>query len=50
MTEPLRQIGPGGQRSEDHSTSYRDRKGDPGEAVIGLAIPGKPIGHHHHPL
>src|SRR5664280_2630961 len=28
----------------------RGRKGDLGETVIGLAIPRKAIGHHHHPL
>jgi hypothetical protein len=27
-----------------------DSKGDLGQAVIGLAIPGKTISHHHHPL
>src|SRR5258708_8344978 len=27
-----------------------DSKGDLGEAVIGLAVPGKAGGHHHHPL
>src|SRR5258708_18302692 len=27
-----------------------DSKGDLGEAVIGLAVPGKAVGHHHHPL
>src|SRR5258707_1134701 len=27
-----------------------DGKGDLGEAVIGLAVPGKTVGHHHHPL
>jgi len=25
-------------------------KSDFGETVIGLAIPGKAVGHHHHPL
>src|SRR5258705_5182430 len=28
----------------------RDRKSDFGETVIGLAVPGKAVGHHHHPL
>jgi len=27
-----------------------DREGDLGEAVIGMAVPGKAIRHHHHPL
>src|SRR6266404_6789961 len=27
-----------------------DGEGDLGEAVIGLAIPGKAVSHHHHPL
>src|SRR5258706_2293910 len=27
-----------------------DGKSDFGEAVIGLAIPGKTVGHHHYPL
>ena len=27
-----------------------DGKGDLGEAVIGPAVPGKTVGHHHHPL
>src|ERR1700682_2457048 len=27
-----------------------DREGDLGEAVIRLAVPGKAVGHHHHPL
>src|SRR5712672_2434348 len=27
-----------------------DSKGDLGEAVIGLTVPGKAVGHHHHPL
>ena len=27
-----------------------DGEGDLGEAVIGLAVPGKAVGHHHHPL
>src|SRR5258708_12097030 len=27
-----------------------DRKGDFGEAIIGLAVPGEPVSHHHHPL
>src|SRR5258705_8718837 len=27
-----------------------NRKGDFGKAVIGLAVPGKPVWHHHHPL
>src|SRR5258708_13352601 len=27
-----------------------DGEGDLGEAVIGLTVPGKTVGHHHHPL
>src|SRR5258707_11482230 len=27
-----------------------DGEGDLGEAVISLAIPGKAVSHHHHPL
>src|SRR5258707_8545527 len=27
-----------------------DGEGDLGEAVIGLAVPGKAVSHHHHPL
>src|SRR5712675_360562 len=27
-----------------------DGEGDLGEAVIGLAVPGEPVSHHHHPL
>src|SRR6516164_1750105 len=27
-----------------------DRKGDLGQAVIGLAVPGKAIGQHHHTM
>src|ERR1700686_5892874 len=27
-----------------------DGEGDLGEAVIGLAVPGKTVGHHHHSL
>src|SRR5258708_12296805 len=27
-----------------------DGEGDLGKAVIGLAIPGKAVSHHHHPL
>src|ERR1700681_3762248 len=27
-----------------------DGEGDLGEAVIGLPVPGKAVGHHHHPL
>src|SRR6266436_6092028 len=27
-----------------------DGEGDLGEAVVGLAVPGKTLGHHHHPL
>jgi hypothetical protein len=27
-----------------------DREGDLGQAVVGLAIPGKAVSHHHHPL
>src|SRR6516164_4710567 len=27
-----------------------DRKGDLGQAVIGLAVPGKAIGQHHHAM
>src|SRR5258708_13275552 len=27
-----------------------DGEGDLGEAVISLAIPGKTVSHHHHPL
>src|SRR6476646_7002361 len=27
-----------------------DGEGHLGEAVISLAIPGKAVGHHHHPL
>src|SRR5580692_8735289 len=27
-----------------------DREGDLGEAVIGLAVPGKTVSHHHYPL
>src|SRR3984893_4522465 len=27
-----------------------DRKGDLGKAVVSLAIPGKAVSHHHHPL
>src|ERR1700730_3857651 len=27
-----------------------DGEGDFGEAVVSLAVPGKAVGHHHHPL
>src|SRR5260370_7559137 len=27
-----------------------DGEGDLGETVIGPAVPGKTVGHHHHPL
>src|SRR6266436_6226066 len=27
-----------------------DGEGDLGEAVVGLAVPGKAVSHHHHPL
>src|SRR6202162_744021 len=27
-----------------------DGEGDLGEAVISLAVPGKAVSHHHHPL
>src|SRR2546429_4125085 len=27
-----------------------DGEGDLGEAVVSLAIPGKAVSHHHHPL
>src|SRR6266404_755055 len=27
-----------------------DGEGDLGEAAIGPAVPGKTVGHHHHPL
>src|SRR6266853_6546859 len=27
-----------------------DGEGDLGQAVIGLAVPGKSVSHHHHPL
>src|SRR5260221_12876978 len=27
-----------------------DGEGDLGEAVIGLAVPGKGVSHHHHPV
>src|SRR6266481_8634794 len=27
-----------------------DGEGDLGEGVISLAVPGKAVGHHHHPL
>jgi hypothetical protein len=30
--------------------SAGDSEGNLGQAVIGLAIPGKAVGHHHHPL
>jgi hypothetical protein len=27
-----------------------DRESDLGQALVGLAVPGKPVGHHHYPL
>src|SRR5258707_1015000 len=38
------------QKSADRSTGTGDSKRDFGEAVIGLAVPGKPVSHHHYPL
>jgi hypothetical protein len=38
---------PGDRRSAARSG---DGEGDLGKAIISLAVPGKAVGHHHHPL
>jgi hypothetical protein len=53
MTEPppsIDHLYPGGQRSGAVPFGAGDGEGDLGEAVIGLAVPGKTVSHHHYPL
>ena len=39
-----------GRRISVHSNACRDREGNLGQAWIGVAVPGKAIGKHCHPL
>jgi hypothetical protein len=53
MIDPLPQVDlliPHAEEARTVPLRTSNRKGDLGEAIIGLAIPGKSIGHHHHPL
>src|SRR3954452_1251406 len=53
MIEPLRLtdlLYPQAKKARTIPFGSGDREGDLGEAVIGLAIPGKTVSHHHYPL
>src|SRR6266481_5547988 len=39
-----------GGQTGGHCCRACDSEGDLGQAVIGLAVPGKSVSHHHHPL